>query len=91
MGLIAAWVGYALLKREVQKGYIQVTADVEELLERYEHRDEPQPHTFYKVVDGQIVDAVTGEIVDLPRTTEVTDEMQETADSRSDLTADDDR
>jgi hypothetical protein len=62
MGLITAWVGYALLKREVQKGYTQVTADVEELFERYLDQ-EPEPNTLFQIVDGQIVDAVTGEIV----------------------------
>ena len=87
MGILTAWVGYALLKREVQKGYIQVTADVEELLERYEHQDS-QPNTFFKIVDGQVIDAVTGEIVELPKTTEITEEMEETATARHDLTAD---
>jgi len=83
MGLITAWVGYALLKREVQKGYIQVTADVDELLGR--HLDQgPQ----LQIVNGQIVDAVTGEIINLPKTTEVTDEMEETARARHDLTGD---
>jgi hypothetical protein len=86
MGLITAWVGYALLKREVQKGYIQVTADVEELLERYLDQ-EPEPNTLFQIVDGQIVDAVTGEIINLPQTTEVTEEMEETARARHDLTA----
>jgi hypothetical protein len=87
MGLITAWVGYALLKREVQKGYTQVTADVEELFERYLDQD-PEPNTLFQIVDGQIVDAVTGEIVGLPQTTEVTEEMEETARARHDLTTD---
>jgi hypothetical protein len=83
MGILTAWVGYALLKREVQKGYIQVTADVEELLER--HLDQgPQ----LQIVDGEIIDVVTGEIINLPKTTEVTEEMEETATARHDLTAD---
>jgi len=83
MGILTAWVGYALLKREVQKGYIQVTADVEELLERH-LVEEPR----LQIVDGEIIDVVTGEIVDLPKTTEVTDEMEETAKARHDLTTD---
>jgi hypothetical protein len=41
-----------------------------------------------RLVDGQIVDAVTGEIAELPQTTEVTEEMEETARARHDLTAD---
>ena len=86
MGLITAWVGYALLKREVQKGYIQVTADVEELLESYIHQV-PE----LQIVDGEIVDVATGEIINLPKTTEVTEEMEETARARHDLTADEDR
>ena len=86
MGLITAWLAYTFLKGEVQTAYQQVTADVEELIE--EHAYYNQPTTYYKIVDGQIIDVATGEIVDLTQTTEVTEEMEEIAKARHDLTAD---
>ncbi len=86
MGLITAWLAYTFLKGEVQSAYQQVTADVEELIQ--EHSYYHQPTTYYKIVDGQIIDVETGEIVELPKTTEITDDMEETAKARHDLTTD---
>ena len=86
MGLITAWLAYTFLKGEVQTAYQQVTADVEELVDDYAYYN--QPTTYYKIVDGQIIDVATGEIVDLTQTTEVTEEKEETARARHDLTAD---
>jgi hypothetical protein len=83
MGLIAAWVGYRYLKYEVQKGYIQATADLQDLIQ-----SNAQPHPHFGILDGNLVDLVTGEIINLPKTTEVTEEMEETARARHDLTAD---
>lgn len=88
MGLLTAWLAYEFLKSDVRYAYERALMDIHEMQGDAYELEEVEPHTYYELIDGQFVDVVTGEIAELPKTTDVTEEMEETARARHDLTAD---
>jgi hypothetical protein len=88
MGLLTAWLAYELVKSNVKYAYERALIDINEMQSDVYEFEEIEPNTYYELIDGQFVDVATGEIAELPKTTEVTEEMEETARARHDLTAD---
>ena len=88
MGLITAWLAYEFLKSDARYAYDRALIHINEMPGDTYELEEIEPHTYYEIIDGQFVDVVTGEIAELSKTTEVTDEMEETARARHDLTTD---
>lgn len=90
VGLLTAWLAYTFVKDRADEMYRLALSDIRDIAEEYSNQP-TQPHTHYQLINGELVDIVTGEILELPKTTEVTDEMQETADARhEDLTTKED-